>query len=67
VANDPHVPGPGFIRPAPKNVATMVAHSGAGDKDGRGVSATPAGGELFVIGISWRRLGLELVFGIANW
>src|SRR5260370_26948171 len=29
VANDPHVPGPGLRRPAPKKVATRVAHSGA--------------------------------------
>jgi hypothetical protein len=27
---DPQVPGPGFIFPAPKKVATNVAHSGAG-------------------------------------
>ena len=30
VANEPHVPGPGFIRPTPRNVATSVAHKGAG-------------------------------------
>jgi hypothetical protein len=29
-AADPQVPGPGFIFPAPKKVATNVAHSGAG-------------------------------------
>jgi hypothetical protein len=29
-AADPQVPGPGFILPAPKKVATNVAHSGAG-------------------------------------
>ena len=31
VATDPHVPGPGLRRPAPKKVATRVAHSGARD------------------------------------
>jgi len=30
VKSDPQVPGPGFRRPAPKKVATSVAHSGAG-------------------------------------
>jgi hypothetical protein len=30
VASDPHVPGPGRNRPAPKKVATRVAHRGAG-------------------------------------
>src|ERR1035438_1079790 len=30
VASEPHVPGPGRNRPAPKNVATRVAHRGAG-------------------------------------
>src|SRR5271157_1218903 len=30
VASEPHVPGPGRNRPAPKNVATSVAHRGAG-------------------------------------
>src|ERR1035438_10678735 len=29
VAKEPHVPGPGFKRPTPKNVATSVAQSGA--------------------------------------
>src|SRR5215472_15498670 len=36
VASDPHVPGPGFKRPAPKKVATRVAQRGADrlvDKD----------------------------------
>ena len=36
VASDPHVPGPGRNRPAPKNVATRVAHRGAGDSIGPG-------------------------------
>src|SRR5271166_3035661 len=30
-ASDPHVPGPGRRRPAPKKVATQVAHFGADD------------------------------------
>ena len=29
VASDPQVPGPGLRRPAPKKVATSLAHSGA--------------------------------------
>src|SRR6516225_1751080 len=29
-ANDPQVPGPGWSRPTPKNVATSVAQRGAG-------------------------------------
>src|ERR1035437_8222020 len=33
VANDPQVPGPGLRRPAPKNVAVSVAHSGARGRD----------------------------------
>src|SRR5579862_7077324 len=32
VAADPHVPGPGFMRPAPKKVAISVAHSGASER-----------------------------------
>lgn len=38
VATDPHVPGPGLIRPTPKKVATRVAQrrAGAGDKEGGG-------------------------------
>ena len=38
VANDPHVPGPGLRRPAPKKVATSVAQSG-----GRDAPATAGG------------------------
>ena len=30
VAADAHVPGPGRIRPRPKNVPASVAHSGVG-------------------------------------
>jgi len=30
-ASDPHVPGPGCIRPAPKKFATKRAHAGASD------------------------------------
>ena len=40
VASDPQVPGPGLRRPAPKNVATRVAHSG--DR-GRNAPATAGG------------------------
>src|SRR5207302_9646409 len=40
VANDPHVPGPGLRRPAPKKVATSVAQSG---EAGRYASATAGG------------------------
>ncbi len=36
VASEPHVPGPGRNRPAPKNVATRVAHRGAGGPIGPG-------------------------------
>jgi len=33
VNNDPQVPGPGLRRPAPKKVATSVAHCGAAALD----------------------------------
>lgn len=33
VASDPHVPGPGFRRPAPNKVATSVAQRGALDAE----------------------------------
>src|SRR5436305_8333236 len=39
VAAEAQVPGPGRIRPIPKNVATSVAHSGAG---GDTAGGTPA-------------------------
>src|SRR2546430_4493163 len=43
VANDPHVPGPGLRRPAPKKVATSVAQSGAAGRDAPATAGgTPA-------------------------
>src|ERR1700737_2481442 len=43
VANDPHVPGPGLRRPAPKKVATSVAQSGARGRDAPATAGgTPA-------------------------
>jgi hypothetical protein len=43
VANDPHVPGPGLRRPAPKKVAVSVAHSGARGRDAPATAGgTPA-------------------------
>jgi len=42
VANDPQVPGPGLRRPAPKNVATSVAHKGA-DRSGTRPSLLASG------------------------
>jgi hypothetical protein len=43
VANDPHVPGPGLRRPAPKKVATSVAQSGALGQDAPATAGgTPA-------------------------
>ena len=44
VASDPHVPGPGLRRPAPKKVATSVAHSGAARSGAAGSSAISGGG-----------------------
>jgi len=40
VANDAQVPGPGLRRPAPKKVATSVAHNAAWGRDAH----TTAGG-----------------------
>ena len=45
VAAEPQVPGPGFRRPTPKNVATSVAQSGAGGRTG----VEGAGSEVAVI------------------
>ena len=43
VASDPQVPGPGLRRPAPKKVATSVAHNGARGRDAPAiVDGTPA-------------------------
>ncbi len=43
VANDPHVPGPGLRRPAPKKVATSEAHSGGRGRDAPATAGgTPA-------------------------
>ena len=51
VTADPHVPGPGRIRPMPSNVAMAVAHNGArelfirsaGVLAGCGADGLPAG------------------------
>ena len=43
VATDPQVPGPGWRRPAPNNVATRVAHTGARGRDAPATAGgTPA-------------------------
>ena len=58
VANDPHVPGPGLRRPAPKKVATSVAQSG-----GRDAPATAGGSPallLFAFSAILLRLGRRL-------
>ena len=58
-ASEPHVPGPGFRRPAPKNVATSVAHRGAVDVGAKGsiwLFAMLVGVDRFdVLGIVERR------------
>src|SRR5207302_1706501 len=62
VASEPHVPGPGFRRPAPKKVAIRLAHAGAAP-----VVASWAGGaaEVSLIVRPLRlRLRSELVFGV---
>jgi len=71
VASDPHVPGPGLIRPAPKNVATSVAQRGA-----RGRVVTSSGPELgagvldslvlFVIRMAGVGRWLEFLVGIGQ-
>jgi len=52
VAAEAQVPGPGRIRPIPKNVATSVAHSGAGGDRAGGTLALPS------------RVSLALFFGV---
>lgn len=66
VAKDPQVPGPGFNRPAPKNVATRLAQRGADESEGRGGSGAPDSEGLLVIGVGCGRIGLEIVFGVAK-
>src|SRR5579864_2970852 len=67
VASDPQVPGPGRRRPAPKNVATSVAQSGADCLPGaRSAAARPGIAASLVIGILWRGVGQELVLRVAD-
>ena len=60
VANDPQVPGPGLRRPAPKKVATKVAHKGARERDAPATAGgTPAvrslvAGEGFTASLPYR-------------
>ena len=48
-ARDPHVPGPGCIRPAPKKVATKRAHVGAGDCVAMTRPSVASDASLFVV------------------
>lgn len=59
VASEPHVPGPGRNRPAPKNVATRVAHRGAGGPHRPRVTLP----SCFVGSRSWNRLSPDRSMG----
>lgn len=62
VAREPQVPGPGFIRPAPKNVATSVAQRGA-----RGRVVTSSGRELGAGTLGSLVLFIIRMAGVGRW
>jgi len=61
-AADPHVPGPGRSRPAPKKVATRVAQSGAGGSARRSHISV---GSLFIASVA-NILDFRVV-GVLHW
>src|SRR5438046_9412688 len=62
VARDPHVPGPGFSRPAPKKVATAVANRGAAPLPSAATDAVS-----LLIGPIRLRLGSKFIFRVFQW